>query len=202
MALDLRDTRRPGPRPRPGASPRASRSLAHPREIPPVAAKAWETSALVRTPPASHRAPPNTATPPRSAMLRTQISQSLEFRSRRRSPLIILHHRRHQPRRKLLRHAVQCRVLLFKKVPNTACVVHVRGNLVLIAENKIVRVIENLPRLAFFERDLALQGNQHGGRAPRRRIKQQRYRFHTQDLAPQHRIRVRRIRYHAIGSLR
>src|SRR6266513_796331 len=83
MALDLRDTRRPGPRPRPGASRRASRSLAHPRGIPPVAAKAWETSALVRTPPASHRAPPNTATPPRSAMLRSQISRSIEFGRRR-----------------------------------------------------------------------------------------------------------------------
>src|SRR6266478_4163374 len=127
MALDLRDTRRLGPRPRPGASPRASRSLAHPRGIPPVAAKAWETSALVRTPPASHRAPPNTATPPRSAMLRSQTARSIEFGRRREGtallpaaelpewacpspavpailpatlvPSIVLHYRRHQARR-------------------------------------------------------------------------------------------------------
>src|SRR2546430_10990419 len=62
-----------------------------------------------------------------------------------------------------------------------------RGNFVLVAENKIVRVIENLSRLALFEGDLALQGNQHRRRAPRRRIKEQWHRSeeHTSELQSQ-----------------
>src|SRR5258708_27055342 len=83
MALDLRDTRRAAPPPRPGFSPRASRSLPHPRGKPPAAAKAWEASAPVRTPPASLRAPPNTSTPPRSATLPARISRSIAFGRRR-----------------------------------------------------------------------------------------------------------------------
>src|SRR6267378_1532739 len=229
MARDLRGTHRAAPRPRPGFSRRASRLLPHPRGKPPVAAKAWEASAPVRTPPASLRDLPNSATPPTSATLPARISRSIVFGSRREdtvlplagelpewaspspaapailpaipAPSIVLHHRRHQPRRKVLCHALQCRVLLFKKILNANWVVHVRGDFVLVAENKIVRVIENLSRLALFERDLALQGYQHRRRAPRRRIKQQRHRFQTQHLAPQHRVAVRRIGYHSVRGL-
>src|SRR5216684_5699460 len=230
MARDLRGTHRAAQRPRPGFSRRASRLPPHPRGKPTVAAKAWEVSGPVRTPPASLRDLPNNATPPTSAMLPARISRSIVFGRRREgtvlppagelpewaspspaapailpaipAPSIVLHHRRHQPRRKVLRHALQCRVLLFKKILNANWVVHVRGNFVLVAENKIVRVIENLARLALFERDLALHGDQHGRRAPRCRIKQQRHRFQTKHLAPQHRIRVRRIGHHSIRGLR
>src|SRR6202171_5261905 len=226
MARDLQGTHRAAPRPRPGFSRRASRLLPYPRGKPPVAAKAWEASALVRTLPASLRARPNNATPPRSATLPARISRSIVFGRRREgtvlppagelpewaspspaapailpaipAPSIVLHYRRHQPRRKVLRHALQCRVLLFKKVLNADWVVHVRGNFVLVAKNKIVRVIENLSRLPLFERDLAPHGDQHGRRAPRRRIKQQRHSFQTKHLAPQDRIRVRRIGHHSI----
>src|ERR1700682_2921027 len=230
MARDLRGTRRAAQRPRPGFSRRASRLLPHPRGKPPVAPKAWEASAPVRTPPASLRALPNNATPPRSATLPARISRSIVFGRRREgtvlppagelpewaspfpaapailpvkpAPSIVLHHRRHQPRRKVLRHSLQCRVLLFKKVLDADWVVHVRGNFVLVAKNKIVRVIENLSRLALFERDLAPHGDQHGRRPSRCGIKQQRHRIQTKHLAPQNRIPVRRIGHHSIRGLR
>src|ERR1700687_676124 len=154
MARDLRGTRRAAQRPRPGFSRRASRLLPHPRGKPPVEAKAWEASAPARTPPASLRARPNNATPPRSATLPARISQSNVFGRRREgtalppagelpewaspspaapailpaipAPSIVLRHRRHQPRRKVLRDALECRVLLLKKVLNAYWVVHVR----------------------------------------------------------------------------
>src|SRR5260370_34796115 len=110
--------------------------------------------------------------------------------------------RRYHPRRKTVGHGLQRGVLLLEKVLYAVWVRHVSRNLVLVAKNEIIRVIQNLSRLAFFEGDLALHGDQHGGRPPRRRIKQQRHRFQGQHLAPQHRITVRRIGYHSKRSLR
>src|SRR5712664_4971164 len=83
MARDLRGTRRAAPLPHPGFSHLASRSLPHLRGKPPAAAKAWEASAPVRTPPASLRDPPNTAIPPRCATLPARISRSTVFGRRR-----------------------------------------------------------------------------------------------------------------------
>src|SRR5882762_2347856 len=229
MARDLRDKCRAALRPRPGFFHPASQWPPGPRGKSPAAVKAWPWFAPDPAQPASRRAQPNTATLPRSAPLPQRIYQSTVFDTRpegtvlpqarelpgrvsplpaappiplaKSAPSIVLHYRRHQPRRKVLRHAIQRGVLLFKKVLNAVWIVCVCGNLVLVAENKIVRMIENLSRLALFKRDFALQGNQHGGRASRRRIEQQRYRFHTQHLAPQHRVAVRRVGNHAIRSL-
>src|SRR6266478_362549 len=187
MAPDPLGTRRAAPRPRRGFSPPASRSLRYPRGKPPAAAKASPWFAPDPAPPVSLLAPPNNATPPRSATLQPRISRPIVFGRRREGtallpaaespewaspspavpailpatlvPSIVLHYRRYQARRKVLRHAVQRRVLFLKKVFDAVCVIHVRGNFVLVAENKIVRVIENLSRLALFEGDLALQRN-------------------------------------------
>src|SRR6266568_4224823 len=86
-----------------------------------------------------------------------------------RSPSVILRHCRHQPRCKVLRQAIQRRVLLLEKA------LHIRRDLILIAKHEIVRVIEDFPRLALFERDLALHGHHHrrGPRGPS--VKQQRH---------------------------
>src|SRR5258708_490468 len=73
---------------------------------------------------------------PLAAILR---QDSLAFSS----SSIILNHRRHQPRSKVLRQTVQRRILLFKKILNAGWVLHVRGNLVLVPETKIVRLITN-----------------------------------------------------------
>src|SRR3981189_1107456 len=190
MTRDPRDTLRAVPRPRPGFSRRASRSPPHSRGKPPVAAIAWPWFAPDPALPASPHGPPNNATPPKSAPPPARISRSIGICKRRAdtslplakglpeqacpspaaqaipavksAPSIVLHHRRHQPRCKVLRHSVQCGVLLFKKVLNAAGITCVRRNLILVAKNKIVRVIENLSRLALFKRDLALQRNQHG----------------------------------------
>src|SRR5260370_1414292 len=137
MARDFRGTRRTAPRPRHGFFLRASRSLPHPRGKPPAAAKAWEAFVLVRTPPASPRAPPSTVKRPRSATLPGRISRSIVPGRRRegtallpagelpewvspspaapailrakRAPSVILHNRGHQPRGEVPRHAVQRR---------------------------------------------------------------------------------------------
>src|SRR5712692_3186211 len=139
MARDFRGTRRTAPQPRHGFFLRASRSLPHPRGKQPAAAKAWEAFVLVRTPPASPRAPPNTAKRPRSATLPARTSRSIVSGRRRedtallpagelpewvspspaaptilwakRAPSVILHNCGHQPRSKVPRHAVQRRVL-------------------------------------------------------------------------------------------
>src|SRR6267378_4160629 len=144
MARDLRGTRRAAPRPRPGFSRRASRLLPHPRGNIPVAAKAWETSAPVRTPPASLRALPNNATPPRSATLPARISRSIVFGRHREdtvlppagelpewaspsptapailpaipAPSIVLLLLRHQPRRNVLFHYIPCFVCAIQEI--------------------------------------------------------------------------------------
>src|SRR5882762_2911993 len=215
---------------RPGFFPRASRSPPHPRGKLPAAAKASPSFAPDPAPLASLRAPPNTAIRPKSAPSPPQIARSMLCGKRREgtappparelpewaspsptwpavpgtksAPSIILHDGRHQPRRKVLRHAIQRRILLFKKILDAVWIVGVRRNLVLVAEDKIVCAIENLPCRPLFERDLALQRNQHGRRAPRRSIKQQRHRFQAQHFAAQYRIPVRRVGHHAVGSLR
>src|SRR5260370_40688512 len=189
MARDRRGTRRTAPRPRHGFFLRASRSLPHPRGNPPAAAKAWEAFVLVRTPPASLRAPPSTAKRPKSATVPARICRSIVHGRRREgtallpagelpewvspspaaptilrakgAPSVILHNRGHQPRREVPRHAVQRRVLLFKKILDAVRVVHVRGNLVLIAENKIVRVGVDFSVRALFKVDLLLRCDQH-----------------------------------------
>src|SRR5258708_5673510 len=146
MALDFPDTRRAAPRPHPGFSLPTSQLRLHLRGKPPAEAKAWPSFAPDPAPFASPRAQPNIATPPRSEKFPAQIFRS-SGRGRHRegtppppakelleqvspspagraipeaksAPSIILHHRRHQPRRKVLCHAVQRGVLLFKKVLN------------------------------------------------------------------------------------
>src|SRR5260370_18840337 len=89
MARDFRGTQLTAPRPRPGFSLRASRSLPHPRGKPPAAAKAWEEFVLVRTPPASPRAPPSTAKRPKSATLPAPISRSIVSGRRREGPALL-----------------------------------------------------------------------------------------------------------------
>src|SRR3989442_2811320 len=71
------------PRPRPGFSLRAFRSLPHPRGKPPAAAKAWPSFAPDPAPPASLHDPPSTATLPKSAKPPARISQSIAFGRRR-----------------------------------------------------------------------------------------------------------------------
>src|SRR6266566_5386073 len=188
MARDLRDTHRAAPRLRPGFSRRASRALPHPQGKPIAAAKAWPSFAPGPAPPASRLDPPSIATPPKPEPPLAQIFQSIVRGKRRGDRLlhpaaispewaflslgvpailsvkhgasIILHHCRHQSCRKILRQPVQRGVLLFKKVLNAGWVLRVRRNLVLVAENKIVRVVENLSRLALFKGDFTLQRNQ------------------------------------------
>src|SRR6266576_683621 len=77
MAPDPLGTRRAAPPPRHGFSPPASRSLPYPPGKPPAAARASPWFAPDPAPPASHLAPPNNATPPRSATLRPRISRSI-----------------------------------------------------------------------------------------------------------------------------
>src|SRR6267154_1100713 len=181
MAQDLRGTRQVARPSRPGFFLRASRSPPHLRGKLSAAAKASPLFAPDQEPPAFRRAPPNIATPPRSAPPPARTFQSI-VRGRHRAdkllrpievlqqraspspavsviplaksaPSIILHDRRHQPRGKVLRHAAQRGVLLFKEVLNAVRILLVGRNLILVAEDKIVRVVEHLPRLALFERD-------------------------------------------------
>src|SRR5260370_22104543 len=77
MAPDFRGTRTTALQPRHGFSLRVFRSLPHPRGNPPAAAKAWEAFVLVRTPPASLRAPPSTAKRPKSATVPARICRSI-----------------------------------------------------------------------------------------------------------------------------
>src|SRR6266850_1243983 len=205
-----------------GSSPPSFQWSLHLQGTPPAAAKAWPSSAPGPSPPASRRAPPSSATPPTPATPPAQISRSVPPGRNREdtaplpatrwpespflspaapailplksAPSIVLRHRRHQPRRKILRQPIQRRVLLFKKA------FHVRRNLILIAKQKIICAIQNFPRLALFQRDLAFQGNQHGCRPPRCRIKQQRRRFYAQYLSAQHCIAVRRFGHPAVRS--
>src|SRR6266704_4137345 len=73
---------------------------------------------------------------------------------------IILHHCRHQSCRKILRQPVPCGVLLLKKTCKCSGVnlagarIHHRGDFVFVPKQKVVRVIQNLPGLALFKRDL------------------------------------------------
>src|SRR5437773_4569664 len=60
----------------PGFSHRISQSLRHPRGKPLAGAQAWPWFALVRSPPASLRGPPNIAIPPMVAPLPERISRS------------------------------------------------------------------------------------------------------------------------------
>src|SRR5438477_4258134 len=143
MARGLRGTHRAVQRLHPCFFLQAFRSLPHLRGKPPAGAKASPSFALAPALLASLLAPPNTATPPRSAPLPAQTLQSIA-RGRHRAdrllrpiaisrqraspspavpaiPLtkfassIILHHCRHEARRKVLRHTVQRGVLLLKK---------------------------------------------------------------------------------------
>src|ERR1700736_5529035 len=77
MAPDPPGTRRAAPRPRPGFSPRAFRSLPCPPGKPPAAARESPWFAPDPAPPASLLAPPNNATPPRSATLQPRISRPI-----------------------------------------------------------------------------------------------------------------------------
>src|SRR6266851_9274523 len=143
MVRDLRDTHRAAPWLLPGFSPRASRALPHPQGKPLAAAKASPSFAPGPAPPASRLDPPSIATPPKPEPPLAQIFQSiLRGRCRgdrllhpaaispewaflslgvpatllvKRGASIILHHCRHESRRKILRQPVQCGVLLLKK---------------------------------------------------------------------------------------
>src|SRR5882724_5208939 len=224
MAPDSPDTHRGSPPPLRGFSLPAFRSLLRPQRTRPAAVKASPSFALDPSPPGFRLAPPNSATPPTPATLPAQISRSIAPGTNpagtvplpatkspgssslspaepailpvKSAPSIILRHRRHQPRRKILRQPLQRRILLLKKA------LHVRRNLILVAKQEIIRAVENFPRLALFKSNLALHGHKHRRRPPRRGIKQQRHGFHTQHLPAQHRVSVRRIGYHAIRSLR
>src|SRR6266436_5684720 len=144
MARDLPGTRQAVPQLRPGFSLQTSQLPQRPREKPPAVAKASPLFALDPALLASRHGLRNTATPPRLAPPPARTFQSIVRGIRRAdtlprpievsrqraspspavpaiplakfAPSIILHHRRHQPRRKVLRHAVQRGVLLFKKV--------------------------------------------------------------------------------------
>src|SRR5438477_539572 len=139
MGRGLPSTRRAAPQLHPCFFLQAFRSLPHLRGKPLAAAKASPSFALAPALLASLLAPPNTATPPRSAPLPARISQSIvpgRHRadrllrplaiSRQRAspspvvptiplakfaPSIILHHCRHQPRGKVLSHAVNRRLI-------------------------------------------------------------------------------------------
>src|SRR6266851_9728231 len=77
----------------------------------------------------------------------------------RHGPSIVLHHCRHQSFREVLSHAIQRGVLLLKKTCKCSGVnlagarIHNRGDFVFVPKQKVVRVIQNLPGLALFERD-------------------------------------------------
>src|SRR5258708_5803705 len=138
MPPDPLGTRRAAPRLRRGFSPPASRSLPGPPGNPPAAAKAPPWFPPDPAPPAPLLAPPNNATPPRSATLQPRISRPIVFGRHREGtallpaaespewaspspavpailpatlvPSIVLHSRRHQPRRKVLPHTLQPRL--------------------------------------------------------------------------------------------
>src|ERR1700674_2005794 len=88
MARDLRGNRQVASPPRPGFFLQASRSLPHPRETPPVAAKASPSSAPDPGPPASLRAPLNTATPPTSEPLPARIVRLIACGNRREGTVL------------------------------------------------------------------------------------------------------------------
>src|SRR4029077_9854923 len=139
-----------------------------PPGTPPAAAKASATSAIDPPPPASLRYPPKNAKSPTSAPPPAHISQSTVSGTHRANkarrpaaappapaspsaaspetlpcsaaPSEILRHRGHQPRRKVLRHAVQRRVAFLKKIP------HVGRQLILIPEKKVLVVVEHFLR--------------------------------------------------------
>src|SRR5438552_10793856 len=143
MGRGLPSTRRAAQRLHPCFFLQAFRSLPRLRGKPPAGAKASPSFALAPAPLASLLAPPNTATLPTSAPLPAQTLQSIA-RGRHRAdrllrpvaislqraspspvvpaiplakfaPSIILHHCRHQARRKVLSHTVQRAVLLLEK---------------------------------------------------------------------------------------
>src|SRR6266571_2877982 len=168
MARDLRDTHRAAPRLRPGFSPRASRSLPHPQGKPLAAAKASPSFAPGPAPPASRLDPPSIATPPKPEPPLAQIFQSI-VRDKRRADRL-LHPAAIVPEWAFLSPGVPA-ILLVKHGPS---IVHHRVDFVFVPKQKVVRVIQNLPGLALFERDLALHGHHHR-RGPRgRSVKQQR----------------------------
>src|ERR1700757_4212539 len=149
-------------------SPPTSRSLPRLPEKPPAAAKASAMSAPDPPPPGPPRYPPKTAKSPRSAPPPEHIFQSTVSGTRRANtahrpatappgpaspsatapetlpcspaPSEILRHRGHQPRGKVLRHSVQCRIAFLKKVS------HVGGQLIFIPEKKTIVVVENFVR--------------------------------------------------------
>src|ERR1700756_2911260 len=85
--------------------------------------------------------------------------------------LVVLCHRSHEPRSKVLRQPVKRGILLLKKA------LYVGRNLVLVAKQKVVRVIEYFARLALFEGDFTLHTHQHGRGSSRRGVNQRRTRF-------------------------
>src|SRR5438132_10311281 len=206
MGRGLPSTRRAAPQLHPCFFLQAFRSLPRLRGKPLAAAKASPSFALAPALLASLRALPNTATRPRSAPLPAQTLQSIA-RGRHRAdrllrpvaisrqraspspavpaiplakfaPSIILHHCRHQARRKVLSHTVQRGVLLLEKsckctginLAGARC--HHRGDFVLVPKQKVVRVIENLPGLSLFKGDLALHGHHHRRGSPSLGFKQ------------------------------
>src|SRR5262249_12714660 len=146
----------------PGFFLRVSRALRLLQGKPLVAEKASPWSVPGRALLAFLRGPRNSVTPPMHANSPTHISQSAargrhsagklplqEGESRRwvcllpaepatllskRAPSIILRDRGHEPRRKILGHALQGRILLFKEA------LHIGRNLILVAKQKVIRV--------------------------------------------------------------
>src|SRR6516164_2612762 len=110
--------------------------------------------------------------------------------------LIVLRHHRHQPRRKILRQPIKGRILLIEEA------FYIGRNLVLVAKQKVVRVIERPSCIALFQRDLALHRHQHRRGPPRSGVKQQRDRLETEHFPTQHGVAVGGFRHHAIWRLR
>src|SRR5580692_2959769 len=121
--------------------------------------------------------------------------------------LIVFYHRRHQMRGEVLCEPVERRVLFLEKVLQggqiglAGTVGRAGCDLILIAEDKIVRMIEDFLSRALREGHFTLYRDKHGRRAACRGVKQKWHRFQTQDLASQNRVGVFRIRHHLVGRL-
>src|SRR5580698_10510217 len=109
---------------------------------------------------------------------------------------VILDDRGDQSLCKVLRHAIQGRILLTEKAR------YIRGDFVLAPEYEIIRMIQNLVVRCLRQRHFTLHLHQHRRRASAGRSKEQRHGFERQHFALQHRIPARRFRHNFVRRSR